>query len=48
MLANTVEDLLAILELRDGDKPEFKQAVEEVIDGLKPVFEKNPAYIQAF
>lgn len=29
---------------RDGDKPEFLQAVEEVFESLEPVVEKHPEY----
>jgi len=48
MPAKTVEDLRAILQQRDADKPEFCQAVGEVMDSLMPVFEKDPRYIGVF
>ena len=48
MPAKTTEDLLAILKQRDGFHPEFCQAVGEVIESLKVVFEQNPKYIAVF
>ncbi|CAL6074180.1 Glutamate_dehydrogenase [Hexamita inflata] len=48
MPAKTVEDLLAILKQRDGHHPEFCQAVGEVIESLKVVFEQNAKYISVF
>lgn len=48
MPAKTIEDLYAILEKRDGNHPEFKEAVKEVLSSLKVVFEKEPKYISVF
>ena len=48
MPAKTIEDLYDILEKRDGNHPEFKEAVKEVLSSLKVVFEKEPKYIPVF
>ncbi len=38
-------DLLAQVKERNAGEPEFHQAVEEVLESLEPVVEKNPKYI---
>ncbi|GKT37901.1 glutamate dehydrogenase, partial [Aduncisulcus paluster] len=48
MPATTVADLYEILKRRDGHQKEFIQAVEEVIESLKPIFDKEPKYIGVF
>lgn len=39
-----VDDVLAIVEKRNANEPEFLQAVKEVLDSLKPVIEKHPEF----
>ena len=36
------------IQARNAHEPEFLQAVEEVMETMKPVFLKNPAYISVF
>ncbi|GKT31637.1 NADP-specific glutamate dehydrogenase, partial [Aduncisulcus paluster] len=48
MPATTIADLYEILKRRDGHQKEFIQAVEEVIESLKPIFDKEPKYIGVF
>ncbi|TNJ26369.1 NADP-specific glutamate dehydrogenase [Giardia muris] len=48
MPATTVDEIRAILKARDPHHPEFIQAVEEVLDTLKPLFEREPKYIPVF
>ena len=46
-MASTVaslEEFLAYVEKRDGNQPEFLQAVREVFTSLWPFLEKNPKY----
>lgn len=45
MPAKTIEDLYDVLNKRDANQPEFCQAVKEVIESLRPLFEKEPKYI---
>lgn len=40
-------DLLAQVKARNAGEPEFHQAVEEVLESLEPVVEKNPKYIES-
>lgn len=40
----SLEDFLAYVEKRDGNQPEFLQAVREVFTSLWPFLEKNPKY----
>ncbi len=35
-------DLLEQVKARNAGEPEFHQAVEEVLESLEPVVEKNP------
>ena len=45
----SLEEFLAYVEKRDGNQPEFLQAVREVFTSLWPFLEKNPKYrSQAF
>ena len=39
-------DLLERVKARNAGEPEFHQAVEEVLESLEPVVEKNPKYIE--
>ena len=36
-----VDDVLAIVRAKNADQPEFLQAVEEVLDSLRPAIEAN-------
>ena len=48
MLTNEyVKRVYAQVEKRDGDQPEFLQAVSEVFESLQPVVEKHPEYEKA-
>lgn len=40
-----ISGLLKKVAHRDPDQPEFLQAVEEVLDSLKPLFKKEPQYL---
>ncbi len=40
-------DLLEQVKKRNAGEPEFHQAVEEVLESLEPVVEKNPKYIES-
>ena len=42
-----VKRVYAQVERRDGDQPEFLQAVREVFESLQPVVEKHPEYEKA-
>ena len=42
-----VKRVYAQMEKRDGDQPEFLQAVREVFESLEPVVEKHPEYEKA-
>lgn len=45
MLKNEyVKHVYAQVEQRDGDQPEFLQAVREVLESLEPVVERHPEY----
>lgn len=39
------EALMSIAFRRDGQQPEFLQAVEEVVDDLAPIFERDVSYV---
>ena len=39
-------DILEIINARDPDEKEFHQAVQEVIESVKPVLDQNPQYLQ--
>jgi glutamate dehydrogenase (NADP+) len=39
-------DILKIINARDPDEKEFHQAVQEVIESVKPVLDQNPQYLQ--
>ena len=41
---SSLEEFLAYVEKRDGNQPEFLQAVREVFTSLWPFLEKNPKY----
>ena len=40
----SLEEFLAKIEQRDGNQPEFLQAVREVLTSIWPFLEKNPKY----
>ena len=40
----SLEEFLAKVEQRDGNQPEFLQAVREVFTSIWPFLEKNPKY----
>ena len=42
-----VETVLDSVKKRNPNEPEFYQAVEEVLETLKPVLDQNPAYEKA-
>ena len=42
-----VKRVYAQVEQRDGDQPEFLQAVREVFETIQPVVEKHPEYEKA-
>jgi len=37
-------DILKVIKARDPNEKEFHQAVEEVVDSVKPVLDRNPQY----
>jgi glutamate dehydrogenase (NADP+) len=37
-------DILKVIKARDPNEKEFHQAVQEVVDSVKPVLERNPQY----
>ncbi|MGD8472424.1 MAG: hypothetical protein PVJ82_13595 [Desulfobacteraceae bacterium] len=41
-----MSDIIKIINTRDPGKREFHQAVQEVIDSVKPVLDQNPQYRQ--
>jgi glutamate dehydrogenase (NADP+) len=40
----TMTNILEVIEARDPLEREFHQAVEEVMDSVKPVLDRNPQY----
>lgn len=42
---NYIEEVLAKVNKKDGNQPEFVQAVTEVFNSLGPVLEKHPEYV---
>ncbi len=42
-----MSDLLSFVKDRDPDQKEFHQAVEEVLESVMPVLERNPEYVKA-
>ncbi|MDD7426082.1 MAG: glutamate dehydrogenase, partial [[Actinobacillus] rossii] len=40
----SLEEFLALVAQRDGNQPEFLQAVREVFTSIWPFLEKNPQY----
>ena len=40
-------DILELIQSRDPGEREFQQAVEEVVDSIKPVLDRNPEYRRA-
>ena len=42
-----MSDILDVIKDRDPGEKEFHQAVQEVIDSIKPVLDRNPEYRQA-
>ena len=41
-----VDEVLAVVQKKNADQPEFLQAVTEVLDSLRPVIEANEELIQ--
>ncbi len=41
-----MEQIIELIESRDPEQKEFHQAVEEVVETVKPVLERNPEYRQ--
>ena len=37
-------DILKLIKDRDPDEKEFHQAVQEIIDSIQPVLDRNPEY----
>ncbi len=46
-MSSILNEVRAILEKRDPNQPEFRQAVEEVIESIVPVLEKHPEFMKA-
>ena len=42
-----VKRILADVKKRNPNEPEFHQAVEEVLESIAPVLDKNPAFREA-
>lgn len=42
-----IEGVLAKVEKRDSDKPEYIQCVKEVFSSLEKVVEEHPEYVKA-
>ncbi len=42
-----IQDVMEKVKKRDGDQPEFIQAVEEVLYSLEPILEQRPEYMEA-
>lgn len=41
-----MDDIVSLIKNRDPEQREFHQAVEEVVESVRPVIEKNPEYRQ--
>ena len=41
-----VDEVLAVVQKKNAEQPEFLQAVTEVLDSLRPVIEANEELIQ--
>ena len=42
-----IQEVIENVKKRNGDQPEFIQAVEEVLHSLAPILEKHPEYVEA-
>ncbi len=42
-----MSDILQLIKNKDPEQKEFHQAVQEVIETVKPVMDRNPEYVQA-
>ena len=42
MSSSIVNEIMAIIDAKDPMQPEFRQAVEEVVESVAPVVERNP------
>lgn len=42
-----IDEIMAIIKVRDPYEKEFHQAVTEVVESVKPVLDRNPRYRQA-
>lgn len=43
---SAIHDALEVVKRRNAGEPEFLQAVQEVLESLEPVIEKNPIYVE--
>ncbi|MFC1674397.1 NADP-specific glutamate dehydrogenase [Candidatus Omnitrophota bacterium] len=43
-MTKRIEDFMSKVKARDGDQPEFIQAVQEVVESVMPFIEENPKY----
>jgi glutamate dehydrogenase (NADP+) len=43
---SAIHDALEMVKRRNAGEPEFLQAVQEVLESLEPVIEKNPVYVE--
>ena len=44
-MSNLTHDLIDRVKVKNPNEPEFLQAVEEVIENIVPIFEKNEKYL---
>ena len=45
-MSNLASDLIDQVKLKNPNEPEFLQAVEEVVENIVPIFEKNDKYLK--
>ena len=45
-MSNLARDLIDQVKLKNPNEPEFLQAVEEVVENIVPIFEKNEKYLK--
>ena len=45
-MSNLARDLIDQVKLKNPNEPEFLQAVEEVVENIVPIFEKNDKYLK--
>ena len=44
---SVIQNVFETVKRRNAGEPEFLQAVQEVIESIEPVIQKNPAYVEA-